>query len=162
MRSQWVENTEALKALGELGDKPTVFYQNEAIAIKHSSELENIKNQIDSKKSEIDPYIDQLKDYDDIVLGVKPSTIYRTEAEAIKHSSQVNNILNQLTSVSGEVSPYLEQISDMEQNALQAISYDKINALTELMQHQDFLLKLLTNKDSFIRKRIIDQIKPVE
>ena len=155
--TQWVENTEALKALGELGDKPTVFYQNEAIAIKHSSELENIKNQIDSKKSEIDPYIDQLKDYDDIVLGVKPSTIYRTEAEAIKHSSQVNNILNQLTSVSGEVSPYLEQISDMEQNALQAISYDKINALTELMQHQDFLLKLLTNKDSFIRKRIIDQ-----
>ena len=37
------------------------------------------------------------------------------------------------------------------------IDYDAMNGLTELLQHQDFLLKLLTNKDSFIRKRIIDQ-----
>jgi ABC-type multidrug transport system ATPase subunit len=29
--------------------------------------------------------------------------------------------------------------------------------LTDLKEHQDFLLKLLTSKDSFIRKRIIDQ-----
>ena len=32
-----------------------------------------------------------------------------------------------------------------------------VNELTTLKDHQDFLLKLLTNKDSFIRKRIIDQ-----
>jgi DNA repair exonuclease SbcCD ATPase subunit len=32
-----------------------------------------------------------------------------------------------------------------------------MNALDDLKNHQDFLLKLLTNKDSFIRKRIIDQ-----
>ena len=32
-----------------------------------------------------------------------------------------------------------------------------MNALVRTRDHQDFLLKLLTNKDSFIRKRIIDQ-----
>jgi DNA repair exonuclease SbcCD ATPase subunit len=32
-----------------------------------------------------------------------------------------------------------------------------MNELTRLQEHQDFLLKLLTSKDSFIRKRIIEQ-----
>ena len=31
------------------------------------------------------------------------------------------------------------------------------NELTSLQEHQNFLYKLLTNKDSFIRKKIIDQ-----
>ena len=37
------------------------------------------------------------------------------------------------------------------------ISWDTINALNSLKDHQEFLLKLLTSKDSFIRKKIIDQ-----
>jgi DNA repair exonuclease SbcCD ATPase subunit len=37
------------------------------------------------------------------------------------------------------------------------ISYDKINGLVQVREHEEFLLKLLTNKDSFIRKKIIDQ-----
>ena len=32
-----------------------------------------------------------------------------------------------------------------------------MNELNNLKEHQEFLLKLLTNKDSFIRKKIIDQ-----
>jgi DNA repair exonuclease SbcCD ATPase subunit len=32
-----------------------------------------------------------------------------------------------------------------------------MNDVTKLKEHQEFLLKLLTNKDSYIRKRIIDQ-----
>jgi DNA repair exonuclease SbcCD ATPase subunit len=40
---------------------------------------------------------------------------------------------------------------------LQEIDFDEINRLTELLRHQDFLMKLLTNKDSFVRKKIIDQ-----
>ena len=39
----------------------------------------------------------------------------------------------------------------------QEIDWEEINTLTSLKEHQEFLLKLLTNKDSFIRKKIIDQ-----
>ena len=42
-------------------------------------------------------------------------------------------------------------------SGLQEISFDTINDLTRIKEHQDFLLKMLTNKDSFIRKKIIDQ-----
>ena len=40
---------------------------------------------------------------------------------------------------------------------MQDIDWTSVNTLTDYKEHQDFLLKLLTNKDSFIRKKIIDQ-----
>ena len=56
-----------------------------------------------------------------------------------------------------ELNPYTDQISDMESQALQEVSFDKINELTRTHDHQKFLLDLLTSKDSFVRKKIIDQ-----
>jgi DNA repair exonuclease SbcCD ATPase subunit len=40
---------------------------------------------------------------------------------------------------------------------MQEVDWTAINELTSFKDHQEFLLKLLTNKDSFIRKKIIDQ-----
>jgi len=45
----------------------------------------------------------------------------------------------------------------LRSTALEEISFDTINDLTVLREHQEFLHKLLTSKDSFIRKKIIDQ-----
>ena len=45
----------------------------------------------------------------------------------------------------------------MNEQALKEIDYSKLNAFTLLQEHQEFLYKLLTNKDSYIRKRIIEQ-----
>jgi DNA repair exonuclease SbcCD ATPase subunit len=86
-----------------------------------------------------------------------PKTYYDTEAEAIKHSSQITNILSQIENKGNEINPYLEQITEMENQALQVINFDKINELSRVADHQKFLLDLLTSKDSFVRKKIIDQ-----
>jgi DNA repair exonuclease SbcCD ATPase subunit len=45
----------------------------------------------------------------------------------------------------------------MEKEALQNVSFDTINSLTKTLEHQKFLLDVLTSKDSFVRKKIIDQ-----
>ena len=63
----------------------------------------------------------------------------------------------QIQSKQAESDPYTDQISDMEHQALQTVSYDHLNDLTRVQDHQEFLLKLLTSKDSFVRKKIIDQ-----
>ena len=63
----------------------------------------------------------------------------------------------QLTSKSNEINPYDDQIIELKSEALQPINWSIINDYTSLKDHQEFLLKLLTNKDSFIRKKIIDQ-----
>jgi DNA repair exonuclease SbcCD ATPase subunit len=155
--TQWIENTNALTELGELGTRPTTYYKTEAEAIRHSSELENIQQKITAKAAETDPYAEQLVGHVAVDLGPQPATHYDTEAQAIKHSTQVNNLLQQITNKHDETDPYSEQIEDMQQQALQVVDYNRINELTKIQDHQEFLLKLLTSKDSFVRKKIIDQ-----
>jgi DNA repair exonuclease SbcCD ATPase subunit len=86
-----------------------------------------------------------------------PVTHYDTEAQAIEHRSKVSGLLQQIENKAVESDPYAEQVVEMESNALQAIDFDAINKLTKTMEHQKFLLDILTSKDSFVRKKIIDQ-----
>jgi DNA repair exonuclease SbcCD ATPase subunit len=87
----------------------------------------------------------------------KPTTFYETEAEALGHKNNLASLEKSLEAKAVENNPYAEQIEDLKNTALQTISWDTINELTKLKEHQEFLHKLLTNKDSFIRKKIIDQ-----
>jgi DNA repair exonuclease SbcCD ATPase subunit len=139
-----------------LGDKPVTHYATETEAIKHSSELERIQQQIATKNAEEDPYSDQLVG-NDIVLPVMPVTIYDNESEAVEHRTIVANLEKSIATKAEESDPYSEQIADMEKQALQEISFDKINELSKLGEHYKFLQDLLTSKDSFVRKKIIDQ-----
>ena len=139
-----------------LGEKPVTHYATETEAIKHSSELERIQQQIEAKKNEEDPYSDQLVG-NTIVLPAMPVTVYDTEAEAVEHKTIVANLEKSIETKVDETDPYGEQITDMEKQALQDINFDKINELTKLGEHYKFLQDLLTSKDSFVRKKIIDQ-----
>jgi len=87
----------------------------------------------------------------------KPKTFYDDVNDAHNHRSSLSNLETQLINKKDETDPYIEQIQDMETTATQDINFDSINELTKIQNHQEFLYKLLTNKDSFIRKRIIDQ-----
>jgi DNA repair exonuclease SbcCD ATPase subunit len=141
----------------KLGTKPTPSYKTEAEAIRHSGDVSNLKKVWEDKKQESNPFSEQLNELTGIELGPQPVTHYDTEGEAIKHSSEIANILNQIDNKSQETDPYSEQVVEMETQALQAIDFEAINKLTRTMEHQKFLLDLLTSKDSFVRKKIIDQ-----
>ena len=86
-----------------------------------------------------------------------PDTFYAEESDAFEHRSSLGSVLTQLTAKQEEQDPYAEQIMEMREQAIEEVTYDTINELTRVKEHQEFLLKLLTSKDSFIRKRIIDQ-----
>ena len=91
------------------------------------------------------------------VLGKPPTVFYDNEDDAFKHRSTLESLQQQIQSKQSETDPYTDQISDMEHQALQTVTYDHLNELTRVQEHQEFLLKLLTSKDSFVRKKIIDQ-----
>ena len=105
--TQWLEHTEAVKELGELGEMPAVIYDNLEQALNHKNTLSGFERDLEIK--------------------------------------------------AGETNPYLEQIEELKHTALQVIDYGNLNNIIRIKDHQEFLHKLLTNKDSFIRKRIIDQ-----
>jgi DNA repair exonuclease SbcCD ATPase subunit len=90
-------------------------------------------------------------------LPKPPATFYDTEAEALGHKNNLASLEKNLEVKATEFNPYEEQIEELKKTALQEITWDAINELTKVKDHQEFLYKLLTNKDSFIRKKIIDQ-----
>ena len=90
-------------------------------------------------------------------LGTAPTVFYDSLEQALNHRNTVETLRKDLTTRQADADPYEEQITDMQGQALQVVSYDTLNELTRLQDHQDFLLKLLTSKDSFVRKKIIDQ-----
>jgi DNA repair exonuclease SbcCD ATPase subunit len=90
-------------------------------------------------------------------LGTAPTVFYDTLEQALNHRNTVETLRKDLVSRQADLDPYGEQITDMQGQALQTVTYDALNELTRVQEHQDFLLKLLTSKDSFVRKKIIDQ-----
>jgi DNA repair exonuclease SbcCD ATPase subunit len=89
--------------------------------------------------------------------SARPDTYYDTVEEALKHQNNLKTLETQLVVKAGETDPYQEQIDELMETAIQEITWDTVNDLNVLKDHQEFLLKLLTSKDSFIRKKIIDQ-----
>jgi len=90
-------------------------------------------------------------------INGRPNTFYETAKEAYEHRQNVDSLKQTLEAKQTEADPYQEQINDLTETALQDIDWMPVNDLTSFKEHQEFLLKLLTNKDSFIRKKIIDQ-----
>ena len=90
-------------------------------------------------------------------LTQRPNTYYDTVEQALKHQNNLKSLETQLEVRAGEQDPYQEQIDELKHTAMQVVSWDRVNELSSLKDHQEFLLKLLTSKDSFIRKKIIDQ-----
>ena len=90
-------------------------------------------------------------------LTARPNTYYDTIEQALKHQNNLKSLETQLTVKDGETDPYQEQIDELTDTAMQEITWDLVNELNTIKDHQEFLLKLLTSKDSFIRKKIIDQ-----
>ncbi len=121
-------------------------------AIKHLEEATAYRDKLNADLTKI---IKELGDIGDI--NGRPKTYYDTLEEALKHQNNLTTLETQLVTKSEEIDPYQEQIDDLKNTAMQEISWDRVNELTSIKDHQEFLLKLLTSKDSFIRKKIIDQ-----
>jgi DNA repair exonuclease SbcCD ATPase subunit len=126
---------------------------------KVTKEKEKSKKDSEKNIKEFNDLLQQLKNAKEElgVLGKQPKLYYDTEQEAFQHRSLVDALVAKIDDKDKELNPYTDQISDMESQALQEVSFDKINELTRTHDHQKFLLDLLTSKDSFVRKKIIDQ-----
>lgn len=126
---------------------------------KVTKEREKSKKDSEKNIKEFNDLLQQLKSAKEElgVLGKQPKLYYDTEQEAFQHRSLVDALVAKIDDKDKELNPYTDQISDMENQALQEVSFDKINELTRTHDHQKFLLDLLTSKDSFVRKKIIDQ-----
>ena len=150
------------RELALLANKTCHACEQELHDHKHESMTATAQGHLDEAKKYFDKVAKDLakirREVDTIgELATKPITYYDTLEQALKHQNNLKTLENQLTIKVGETDPYQEQIDELRNTAMQEISWDSVNELNLLKDHQEFLLKLLTSKDSFIRKKIIDQ-----
>lgn len=149
------------KELASLGNKTCHACEQELHDHKHEEMTATATTHYDEAMKYFDKVSQDLKKIVEELgtgdLPHMPVTFYDTEAEALGHKNNLNSLENSLTAKIDEQNPYEEQIQELNHTAIQEINWEAVNTLTKLKDHQEFLHKLLTNKDSFIRKKIIDQ-----
>ena len=184
---QYDEQSAKIKSLNkEKATLETAVIQADKSVTKYTKELEQLKNKtcpaceqgLHSHKHEemsataeknltdAQVYLDKVgNDYAAVVaeldvigdINGRPKTYYDSLEAALTHQNNLASLESALVSRQADLDPYQEQIDELKHTAIQEINWDNINTITKLKDHQEFLLKLLTSKDSFIRKKIIDQ-----
>ena len=119
---------------------------------KELADAQAYHKEVSDKLKEV---VDGLEEIGDI--NGRPDTFYETAKEAYEHRNNVDSLKQSLENKRAEQDPYDAQIKELEQTAIQEIDWTSVNDLNDFKEHQEFLHKLLTNKDSFIRKKIIEQ-----
>lgn len=148
--------------LSTLEGKQCPMCEQELHTDKHTHLVNDIKQQHTAKLEEqtqitgtIESIEKQISEQGEV--GERPDTAYSSIDEAYDHRQNLAELKSQLESEKQKENPHTEQIEELKAKNIEEVDYVQINALQKLKDHQDFLYKLLTSKDSFIRKKIIDQ-----
>jgi len=148
--------------LSTLEGKQCPMCEQELHTDKHTHLVDDIKQQHTAKLEEqsqitgtIESIEKQISEQGEI--GERPDTAYSSSDEAYDHRQNLAELKSQLEGEKQKENPHTEQIAELKSKNIEEVDYTQINALQKLKDHQDFLYKLLTSKDSFIRKKIIDQ-----
>ena len=129
--------------------------KHEQLVGKLKTTLTESKDYAEKLRSDLVKIQQGIDDLGDV--GQVPDTYYDNIDEAYNHKGSLKDLSRQLEQTNEKQDPYAEQIEELTKTAIQKVDYVKINELEDLGRHQDFLYKLLTAKDSFIRTRIIEQ-----
>ncbi len=149
--------------LDKLHDKSTCYACGQEL---HNDKFCEIQLKLEEEYGDAVNYsqsiLDEMTVIDEAIklLGTqapRPDTFYNTIKEAYEHRQYLETYKSTLKNKEAEQNPYVDQITELSTEALQELDWSEVNRLQTLKDHQEFLLKLLTNKDSFIRKKIIDQ-----
>jgi DNA repair exonuclease SbcCD ATPase subunit len=130
-------------------------HKHEELTTTATKNITDAQKYLDKVTTDYNKIKEELTTIGDI--NGRPNTYYDSVEQALKHQNNLTTLEEQLVKRADEIDPYQEQIDELKNTAIQEVSWDHVNQLSSIRDHQDFLLKLLTSKDSFIRKKIIDQ-----
>jgi hypothetical protein len=128
----------------------------------HEAMINTKVKQVEESQALLIEYAEELSVLNETIglvgeLGQCPAIVYDNLEQALNHKNTLDRLFSELAAKNDESNPYADQIEELRNTAVQEINWNSVNELIKIKDHQEFLYKLLTNKDSFVRKRIIDQ-----
>lgn len=118
-----------------------------------TQKLEELKaaiSEIETEKSGVETEIAEARGmikYPSLLKAQEAETLTRTAEQRINELEKAEN-------------PHADAYEQLKNQAVKKVSYDELDGLKKDLEHQQFLLKLLTDKNSFIRRKIINRTIP--
>lgn len=141
----------------DMPPKPSTHYNTLTEAQMHEHKLQELQKKYDEVPINI--YQEELMNSYDTLNSLVRKEVSETltQSEVREIELAYNSLKQQLERELATTNTFISQINTLTQDSLVAIDYSDYNNLDKLANHQDFLVKLLLNKDSYVRKRIIEQ-----
>lgn len=115
--------------------------------------IEQLSSDLEQADEEVNKLVQLCKDIEEKI------TVNDLD-ELLEIKNQSSSITNKIQELKSADNPFIEPLEELESVELDPINYDEINQLTRDLEHQKFLLKLLTKKDSFVRKVLLNKNIP--
>ena len=90
----------------------------------------------------------------------KKGLIHPSYKAMLQEKTNVDTYQLQLKNTEASTNPHLEAYEQLLNEAEVVVDYSKLDQMKSDLEHQKFLLKLLVDKNSFIRKKIINKSVP--
>ncbi|TFH08864.1 MAG: hypothetical protein E4H14_05630 [Candidatus Thorarchaeota archaeon] len=139
--------------LQEYADAKAKIKDTEKTAEKSAVDLEKNNDELKLIKTEVERLTTSFKD-------VKERITVDNLQELLQIRNESDTIKTKIEELEASVNPYFEPLDELQNMKLDNISYEEMNKLNKEVEHQRFLLKLLTKKDSFVRKALLNKNIP--
>lgn len=167
----------AAKTAVEVISNQTVSDLKSLLIMKNDADT--LAERLNDLQNDTNPHLPVLKDLvgdsKDLIASaqklIKDSTtdleLYKSQVttksldELMSLKSSCAVLQSKMEAMLEEINPHVAMLRDLKRVALDSPQYDEINELQKLVEHQKFLVKLLTKNDSFVRKSIIDKNIPL-
>lgn len=116
--------------------------------------------EIDELKKEFEETDANLKAAEELEKQIKESIEHPNLDALLKIRTDAEVLRDKLKQTEASTNPHLEAFEALLTESVKETNTKKLDELKTLLEHQQFMLKLLTDKNSFLRRSIINETIP--
>ena len=121
---------------------------------------EALSAEIDELKKEFEETDANLKAAEELEKQIKESIEHPNLDALLKIRTDAEVLRGKLKQTEASTNPHLEAFEALLTESVKETNTKKLDELKTLLEHQQFMLKLLTDKNSFLRRSIINETIP--
>jgi len=121
---------------------------------------DDIEEKIETAQERIDDLVKEIAKQQKLIKKTKSKALFSSVAELEKMATKEELIKERLAELIAETNPHTDTLKELKEVEFDNDKSKQLNELDDTIKHQEFLLKLLTKKDSFVRKNLLDRSLP--
>ena len=123
--------------------------------------IKEIDEELDTLDAELEVIEREVATVSLAIKDIKAQIVVDDIEELLNVKNESENIQRKIKELENAVNPYLDPLQELLDTKLDVVDFSDINTFMKELEHQRFLLKLLTKKDSFIRKALLNKNLPL-